>query len=373
MTFDLRAARADLPAAQAAAYFNAGTFGPLPRRAHEAMLAHAHDSFGKGRIGSAALHGWLDQMAEARGAFGAALGVSPDELALNHCTTDGVNTVLWGIAWKPGDEVLISTHEHPGLTAPLEEVARVHGINVREVEPQRLTDELRPETRLVAVSHVLWTTGEVLPLSAIAEAARANGPSTQVLVDGAQSTGAIPVDLDDCGADFYTISGQKWFCGPSGTGALWVRPGSLGSLGTPWPWYLSKNRFATPMQDWSTAQRLDATTLSMTSLAGLIGALHWHKKQADAGALTAARTMAGKLREKLERLPKVSVISVQHASSIVAFTVDGASASTIASELEAKGVLVRSIPGFDYVRASVGFWNDEADVERLVAAVATTG
>ena len=62
----------------------------------------------------------------------------------------------------------------------------------------------------------------------------------------------------------------------------------------------------------------------------------------------------------------MSVIPVQHASSIVAFTVKGVAASTVASQLEAKGVLVRSIPGFEYVRASVGFWNDEEDVSRLV-------
>lgn len=371
MGFDILAARAALPATEASAYFNAGTFGPLPQAAHEAMVAHSHASYTRGRIGSGPLHGWLDDMALARSAFGAVLGVSEAELALMHCTTDAVNTVLWGTTWEAGDEVLTTTHEHPGLTAPLAELARVHGVKTRAVAPEHVARELRPETRMVALSHVLWTTGDVLPLETISAAARAHGGRTQVLVDGAQSTGAIPVDLHGSGVDFYTVSGQKWFCGPSGTGALWVHPRALASLATPWPWYLSKNRFVKPMEEWTTSQRLDATTLSMTSLAGLIAALRWYKVQADAGALEAAARQSAVLRARLAENPRVEVIPVQHASSIVSFKIAGVDAQSAAERLEARGILVRSIPGFDYVRASVGFWNNETDVARLVDAVAS--
>ncbi len=367
MGFDVLAARRDLPSATASVYLNAGTFGPLPRPAHEAMLSHMGASYTQGRIGFAGFQGWLAQMDAARAAFGRSLGVSPDELALTHCTTDGLNTVLWGLDLKAGDEVLTTTHEHPGLTAPLDEVARVRGIRVRMVEPARIAEEVRPETRLVAVSHVLWTTGEVLPLPAIAAAARAHG--AQLLVDGAQSTGAIPVDLHASGADFYTVSGQKWFCGPSGTGALWVRPSALAGLGTPWPWYLSQSRSSKGAEPWTTARRLDASTISMTSLAGIIGALGWHKEQVDAGALGWAAARATDLRARLQGLSKVRLIPVQNASTIVSFTVEGVSAAAVAGQLEKLGVLVRSIPGVEYVRAAVGFWNDDGDLTRLVAGL----
>ncbi|MFO0663990.1 MAG: aminotransferase class V-fold PLP-dependent enzyme [Polyangiaceae bacterium] len=367
MSFDVELARSALPSTQQNAYFNAGTFGPLPRAAHEAMVAHSESSLLRGRIGHDALHAWLDEMDEVRAAFGASLGVPSTELALNHCTTDGVNTVLWGLRWKAGDEVLTTTQEHPGLTAPLEEVARVWGVTVRAVDPKSLAESIRPETRLVAVSHVLWTNGDVLPLADIAAAARKSG--VPVLVDGAQSTGAIPVDLHATGVDFYTVSGQKWFCGPSGTGALWVHPRALASLGTPWPWYLSKDRFAQPMAEWTTTRRLDASTLSMTSLAGIRAALLWHKTQVEAGALDAAMEKAILLRANLAALPNVRVVSVERASTIVSFTLEGVAASIAATRLEDAGVLVRSIPGTEYVRASVGFWNDEHDIERLVQVV----
>ena len=274
-----------------------------------------------------------------------------------------------GAVVQPGDEVLTTTHEHPGLTAPLAEVARVHGVSVRAVEPHQVADEVRKETRLVALSHVLWTNGDVLPLPRISAAARANGPRTQVLVDGAHSTGAISVDLHASDVDYYTVSGQKWFCGPSGTGALWIHPRALDALGTARPWYLSKNRFAKPAEAWTTAQRLDATTLSMTSLAGIIGALRFHKEQVDAGALTAAQARAIDLRAQLSALPRVKVIAVANPSTIVSFTVEGVTDSAAAARLEAKGILVRNIPGFAYVRVSVGFWNDAGDVARLVKGV----
>src|ERR671932_359693 len=80
-----------------------------------------------------------------------------------------------------------------------------------------------PRTRLVAVSHVDWTTGDVLPLAGISPLARDHGSLT--LVDGAQSVGNIPVDVAETGADMYAFTGHKWVLGPEGAGALYVRPG----------------------------------------------------------------------------------------------------------------------------------------------------
>ena len=114
---------------------------------------------------------------------------------------------------------------------------------------------------------------------------------------------------------------------------------------------------------------LDASTLSMTSLAGIRAALLWHKTQVEAGALDAAMEKAILLRAKLAALPNVRVVSVERASTIVSFTLEGVAATIAATRLEDAGVLVRSIPGTEYVRASVGFWNDEHDIERLVQVV----
>jgi len=372
MTFDVSRARADCPAAQATAYFNAGTFGPLPRSAADAMRAHLDTSFERGRLGHAGLERWLGLMDRARHGFARTLSASPDEVALNHCTTDGCNTVVWGLGLERGDEVVTTTHEHPGLTAPLDELARTRGVLVRAVEPEldAIAAAVGPRTRLVAVSHVLWTNGRVLPMAAIAGAARAgSGGRAFVLVDGAQSVGTIEVQPSALDVDAYTLSGQKWLCGPSGTGALWVRSSALMRLSTPWPWYLSKSRGPAGVSDWPSARRLDASTIGMTSLAGIIESLAWQKARWDEGGGAHAMALASTLRARLREAPGVKLLEVDVPSTLVSFVVEGASAGSTAHRLEAAGVMVRSIPGLECVRASVGLWNDEADVERLVSAL----
>jgi L-cysteine/cystine lyase len=368
---DIARVRADLPSAVTAAYLNAGTFGPLPRAALDAMREHLEGGYVWGRIGSRGMVQWGALMDGARSAFATVANASPDEIALTHCTTDGVNLVVAGLAWADGDEVVTTTHEHPGITAPLDEIARRFGVVVRVVEPTRaaIAAALGPRTRMVAISHVLWTSGEVLPVAAIADDAHAAG--AVLLVDGAQSGGAIRVDVHASGADYYTFSGQKWLCGPSGTGALWVRPDRLDGLATSQPWYLSRNRApGQPVSEWSTARRLDAGTITLTALAGAIAAIGWRGEVGWEDGFARAATLAADLREALAGLGSVVVERPASPSSLVAFGTPGREPGAVVAHAETQGVLVRQIASHGLVRASVGFWNDERDLERLVAAVA---
>lgn len=371
MHFDAPEARRDCPAAQTNAYLNAGTFGPLPQVAAEAMQRHIEGSFERGRIGHAGLETWLGLMDAAREGFARTLAARPEDVALTHCTTDGCNTVVWGLGLERGDEIVTTTHEHPGLTAPLEELVRTRDVVVHEATPdlEAIVSLVGPRTRLLALSHVLWTQGDVLPIAEIARRARERSPDVFVLVDGAQSVGVIDVAPVTLGVDAYTVSGQKWLCGPSGTGALWVREGALARLGTPWPWYLSKSRGARGVSEWPTARRLDASTIGMTSLAGLVASLAWQHAQWQRGGGVHAAALAEELRRALRARAGVRLIEVAHPSLLVSFVLDGQGAGAVAQRLEAQGVLVRSIPGLEWVRASVGLWNDEADVARLIAAL----
>jgi L-cysteine/cystine lyase len=384
-TFDLAAARAAMPCVTRAAYLNAGTFGPLARVTHDAMTTHAQHSLEEGRIGVAGYRRFVAQLGEARQAFADVLSVfsgdrpkvRAEDLALNHCTTDGINTVIWGLTFEPGDEIITTDAEHPGLTAPLEALRDRSGVVVRVVaaDPGAIRASYTNRTRLLAFSHVLWTDGEVLDATQICADARARGVRT--LVDGAQSVGQIPVHIPDIGADFYTVSGQKWLCGPSGTGALWIHPDARDALRTPWPWYFSRQRTPNGDVEWPSAQRLDATTISMTSLAGLIAALRFTTSTLQSGGLGHAAKLANLLRSELGAVAEVSLATPVSPSQLVSFALTGHPASEVAQRLEREGILVRSIPRVgtpphghpERVRAAVGFWNDEDDVRRLVAAI----
>src|SRR5439155_7577336 len=129
-----------------------------------------------------------------------------------------------------------------------------------------------PSTRMVAVSHVLWTTGRALDLDRLAAACRDHG--SMLLVDGAQSGGAIAVDAPASGADFYAFSGQKWLLGPQGSGGLWVSPGALDRIAPATPGYLTytEGRVGNYRPDTS---RLDPGTIDPVTLAGLAAAIEF--------------------------------------------------------------------------------------------------
>src|SRR5436309_7446988 len=148
------------------------------------------------------------------------IGAARERISLTTSTTDGCNIVLAALGLRPEDEIVTTDAEHFGLAGPVfatgatVRVARVRDLAAEEVL-EAIAAEVTPRTRLLAVSHVLWTTGVRLDVHALKE--RTGLP---ILVDGAQSVGAIPVDVG--ALDYYTVSGQKWLCGPDSTGALYV-------------------------------------------------------------------------------------------------------------------------------------------------------
>ncbi|MGA0121501.1 MAG: aminotransferase class V-fold PLP-dependent enzyme [Gaiellales bacterium] len=368
--------RAQLPAVTAQAYFNTGTFGPLPEPAVRAMAEYTEEAYVGGRIGDAkyARQAAIEQ--DARAALARMVSAPVEQIALAHCTSDGLNLVVGGIDWGEGDEVLIGDYEHPGLTVPLDVMGRRRGIVTRVVpiteapDPaQAIADALTPRTRLVALSHVIWTTGRIMPIARMAEAVRAHG--ALFLVDAAQGPGCIPVDAPSLGCDVYTISGQKWLCGPSGTGGLWVRPDAVERIQPAFPGYPTMEKTPQGPRMWPGARRFEPGTVTHTALVGLTAAIAWREGfGVEAGHADAMR-LAGHLRERLAaELPRCRVAEVDAPSPFVAFETDGMTAVEVVRRLEAQEVVVRSLPGTELTRVSVGPWNDAGDVDRLVAALA---
>ncbi len=225
------AIRQQLPATSAGIYLNAGTCGPLPAGTQRAMDEQAASELTVGRAKIDGFLAFADRALEVRATVAAALVADPDDIALTHSTTDGINLVLSSLAWRPGDRVITTNHEHPGVLGPLQAARDRYGVEVEvvdigdggddEMTLARFRRALDRPARAVVVSHVLWTTGAVLPVGALGSLARAAG--AVAVIDGAQSAGAIPVTLMDLDVDAYAVPGQKWLLGPEGMGALWVR------------------------------------------------------------------------------------------------------------------------------------------------------
>src|SRR4051794_23240463 len=193
MTFE--EARAQFPVLERYAYLNAGTNGPLARATVAAVVEETERDLREGRFGKAYFERMLELRDVARQGFADALGVEPARIALVESTTRGCATVLAGLGLTGEDEVITTDQEHFGLTGPL--YATGARVVMVEADEDAILRAITPRTRLIATSHVLWTTGRRLDVH------RLRGESgLPVLVDGAQSAGAIPVEIGEL--DFYT-------------------------------------------------------------------------------------------------------------------------------------------------------------------------
>jgi L-cysteine/cystine lyase len=362
--------RDDLPSIQGVAYLNTGTNGPMPRSVADAMAAEVNRAATEPRIGMPAYEHFFGLRDRARAALARTVGAAESQLALTSSTTHGVGIVLSGIDWEPGDEVVTTTEEHQGLRSPLYVLRKRFEVDVIEAPAEEIADHVTESTRLIAVSHVLWTTGRQLDLPALAEVAHAAG--AMLLVDGAQSVGAIGVDAPATGADFYAFSGQKWLLGPQGTGGLWVAPDAVGGLWPAQSGYLNlqEGQVGHFRED---AGRVDGGTLDTSVLAGITTAIEWVESQPGGRAGWTEQTArnAGAARQRLRDVPGLTL--AEHDSPdapLIAFTIETEPDSVaLAGRLGEDGILTRSIPGTPWLRVSIGAWTTEDEVERLATAL----
>jgi selenocysteine lyase/cysteine desulfurase len=358
---DLAGLRSEFPVLERLSYLNAGTNGPVPRRATDAARDSLVRQANEGRSGRPFFDAVVEAAELVRIRVAAVIGCEPGELALTGSTTDGVNTVVSGLELGPGDEVLTSDEEHPGVLAPLAGQRARRGVGVRVVPFDSIASEVRPETRLVAVSHVSWITGRVVDCRALA---RAGAP---VLLDGAQSLGAIPVDVRELGCDFYAAAGQKWLCGPNGLGYLYVRGERIPELAPAWPWYSTvadaHHALDSPLRE--NAARFDLELMPPHHSAWALAALDALEEPGLEDGQHRAVSLAARLVELLS--VRGARVAPRGESTLVSW--ESSDPEAEAERLLAENIVVRSLPETPWVRASVGAWTTEQELERLVGLV----
>jgi selenocysteine lyase/cysteine desulfurase len=348
--------RAEFPVLARVAYLNAGTDGPLPRRAVDAATAELQRELADGRT-----HTHFERRAELsdrlRGAYARALGCDGADVALTTCTTEGMAQTIGGLELGGGDEILTSDEEHPGLLGALAAAREVRGVSIREAPLAQLADAVGPRTRLVACSHVGWMSGSLAP----AELGELDIP---VLLDGAQGVGAVPVDVLALGCDAYAGAGQKWLCGPDGTGMLYVSAQLRERLAVTRRGYGNMLDAGAGLDGGlqADARRFDTLALSAETLACALTAIELLQSADWATVHERARTLAARLAELLAEHGREP--APRGASTLVSFPSEDPPAER--ERLAEAGVLVRNIPGRPWLRASVGAWNDQQDLDRLL-------
>ncbi len=352
--------RDEFPVLSALAYLNAGTDGPLPVRAVEASVRELQRELDDGRA-MAHFERRTELRTELRGAYALALSAEAADVALTTCTSEGMAQVVGGLELGRDDEIVTSDEEHPGLLGALAAARELRGVNVREVPFAELANAVGPRTRLLACSHVGWVSGSLAPV----ELAELDVP---VLLDGAQGVGAVPVDVRALGCDAYAGAGQKWLCGPDSTGMLWVSPELRERLRVSRRGYenLAEPNLGLDAGLHEDARRFDTMSLSAETLAGALASVQLLQDAGWAVVHEHARALAARLTEMLAEIGRPA--APRGPSTLVSFpSPDPPAERTLLAE---HGVIVRNIPDRPWLRASVGAWNDERDLQRLVETLA---
>src|SRR5215217_430186 len=357
---DVDSFRAEFPVTRNRLYLNAGTDGPIPTRGVEAARQEMELALERGRAGKEHFERVKAARAELRERIARLFGCQTTQVALTGSATDGINTALNAIGLGRGDEVLTSDEEHPGILAPLG-LARRRGVGVRVAPFDELAGEVGPSTKLVACSHVSWVTGRV----ADADALKATG--VPLLYDGAQGAGAIPVQPAALGCDFYATAGQKWLCGPDGSGYLYVREDRCHELDASWPSYMSlaDHGDALELEQAEGALRFDMGIQPSGTNAWASAAFDVLEEAGFDAIHERAVGLAARLADTLTERGKQ--VTPRGRSTLVSW--HSATAEDDVQRLAAEGIVVRDLPGRGLVRASIGAWVTDEELDRLAGAV----
>ena len=222
------------------ANLNNGAVSPQPKVVQD-VFNHYYREFNE----IPSMHMWskTDIIQAIKQKLAVLAGCSADELAINRNTTEAINTVIWGLDHKPGDEVIVCEQDYPTVMNSWEEKEARFGIVLKwisfdlPIEDENLIIEtysaqVTNKTKAVMITHMNNINGNIMPVKAIATAVKKINPNIKVIVDGAHAFAHIDFKISDLGCDFYGTSLHKWLCAPFGTGLLYVNKKEIRDL---WP------------------------------------------------------------------------------------------------------------------------------------------
>lgn len=391
MSVSIAQYRQTIPALENKSYFNYGGQGPMGLNSLKA-IQFAHQTIQRQGPFSNAVKQWMQSEGEkTRRALADDLNVSPQTIVLTENVTVGCNIALWGMPWRSGDHILLSDCEHPGIFATVYELQRRYGIEIsvfphltqpNTADPiAAIKAHLRPQTRLLVMSHILWNTGQVMPLTEICQLCHAQPQMVRVLSDAAQSVGMLPLQLAETGVDFYAFTGHKWYCGPAGLGGLYVSPAAMTELA---PTFIGWRGITVDKQGQPTgwepdAKRYEVATSNVALCSGLRVAIATHNQWGT----TEERyfricQLSSYLWGKLNSLRSVQcLLKSPPESGLISFQIfqEGHPSPKLHQKLvihlESQQFYLRTLASPSCVRACIHYFTIEPEIDRLIDAIET--
>lgn len=382
--------RADFPGVSRVAYLNTGSVGIVPRPVLAELAAWLDDYYGRGPMDPAVLKDLAERVERVRAKVASAIGAGPADVAWVDNVTTGVDTIALGLRWRRGDQIVVAASDHIAGLMPWRRLEQAEGVEVVtvpvgpetgwQVDPNRVEAAITPRTRLICLSHVSFSTGGRIDAAAVGEIARRH--DVLYLLDGAQSVGALPVDVRATGCHFYSYPGYKWTLAPEGTSALYVRPDAVERVAVHRIGYHGARQIEeTGRFDLHpNALRFQGTTFGVDNYVAWGLALSYLEEVGLDRAYRRVAELASLTRRRLAEIPGVTVITPPDPvtggapSGLTSFTIAGVEPAAAVEPLYRDfGVIVRFVRIIgqpNALRAATHVYNDEGDVERLVEGVA---
>ena len=390
---DTNKLRSQCPALLNKTYFNYGGQGPLPTPSLEAIQASWRRIQELGPFTTDVWPFIGAEVSSTRRRLAQLCGVPPHRLALSENVTSGCVLPLWGLPFEAGDRLLISDCEHPGVVAACVELARREGLTIDTLPVKQLRGDqpstdagvmdaleqsLTPRSRLVVLSHLLWNTGQIMPIPAVAERLAQHPQAPYLLVDAAQSFGQIPVQDAAAAADIYAFTGHKWACGPEGLGGVALSERVLNE-GQPtvigWRSLQDESKADLSSSDpfHHDSRRFEVATSCVPLMAGLRSSLELLDQEGSAETrLIRIRQLSGDLWSGLREMPGVKpLMEVPPASGLVSFQLScDAAPAEVVQQLGQQGLWIRDLADPSCLRACTHVTTTEAETKALTTAIA---
>ena len=307
------------------------------------------------------------------------LGVSELEVAFNRNTTEGLNSIIFGLDLKVGDEVVLSNFDYPNIENAWKQRAKRDGIKLNYVDlqmpatdddavVQQYADAITPRTKLVHITHMMNWTGHVMPVRRIADIAHAKG--CEVMVDGSHSFAHLIYTIPQLGADYYATSCHKWLGAPFGTGLMYIRQDKIQKV-----WAL----LSAPIPDADNIGKFECLgTRSFAAEMTISTALDYYDTLGAERKLARLRYLKNYWVEKLQGKPGFKLYSSlqpQHGAAIATFGIEGLDAAVIEKALAQANIHTSIVKhgNVNGVRISPNIYTSLAELDSLVKVVGGMG
>jgi selenocysteine lyase/cysteine desulfurase len=345
-------------------YLNTGSLGPSPKLVVDKVHEVVHQLERNPVINNWGTLG--KEMEAVREKAANFLNAERDEIILTRNTTEGLNLVGSSLNLNKGDEILTTNHEHGGGEVGIEFMAAKSGASLRKITMplpaeskeqiiQLIKSSIKPNTRVLLLSHVVTITGVRLPIEDISGITRENG--IFLIVDGAQAAGMLNIDVKKLGVDIYATSGHKWLMGPKETGILYIRKGVQNKIN---PVFLASGY---------NSYSASSGTRNVANFIGLGEALWWQETIGRQNIESGILELSAYCRKKLADVPGVDLLTPADsrlASAMVSIGLQEADNRKIFTAMKEKGIIIKLLPRYNALRFSTHMFNNQDDIEQMV-------